>query len=368
MTEESPAAPPANAPIAAPPRPKAGGVALLASVLALGAAGYALWSAGESQRALAELAKKAQATEGARSADATRIDTELAALKRDAQALARKVGDSEAGNTSVREELLGLGERAGMIEDALRSMAERRLQGQLALKVNEAEFLLRAGVERLKLFHDVAGAVDAYRLADQELSEIEDPVFAGVRQTIAAELKSIEQAGTLDRSTAMNRLDELATLAHELPTRAQVRDAPQVPRTEGWLDKAEAALAQFVRVRRLDAAEVALLNPLYVDTAREALALEIGLAKAALAQGDDARFRASLEAAAQRAQNTFSVSDPTARRFRDGLAALRATPAPAALPELGRALTELRNLRATRTLADGARAAKDAAKAEPKTP
>jgi uroporphyrin-3 C-methyltransferase len=150
----------------------------------------------------------------------------------------------------------------------------------------------------------------------------------------------------------MARCEELAELARKLPTRMQARDEAPKPAPGGWLDRAEATLAQFIRVRRMDATEAALVNPLFADTAREALALRLLLAKSALAQGEDQRYRAELERAAQRAASAFAETDPSAREFRDGLKSLLDAPPAPPLPEVGRALDELRNLRATRALAD----------------
>ena len=53
------------------------------------------------------------------------------------------------------------------------------------LKLNEAEFLLLMGAERLRLFGDVGATLEAYRLADATLASMDDPLAAGLRLLLA---------------------------------------------------------------------------------------------------------------------------------------------------------------------------------------
>lgn len=279
--------------------------------------------------------------------------TEVAAMRREVDALNRRLADAEAVNKSLREETLGLGQRANLIEDAVASLAERRMAGAVALRLNEAEFLLRLGQERLTLFGDPAATVAAFQLADAELAAIDDPALAGVRQTIAAELAALKASEAAQPAVHLAALDRLALAAPTLPARS----TPQAvvvadPATSGWWNRALSVLGQFVRVRRLDPADAALANPLNVVAAREALGLELLLAKAALAAGDAPRYRAALEAVHARLSASF---DPQAPAVREGLAAIDAARSAAgaeSMPVVGKAIQELRNLRATRALAE----------------
>jgi uroporphyrin-3 C-methyltransferase len=278
---------------------------------------------------------------------------EVAAMRREVEGFSRRLSDTEAVNKSLREETLGLGQRANLIEDALASLAERRMSGSVALRLNEAEFLLRLGQERLALFGDPAATVAAFQLADSELASIDDPALAGVRQTIAAELKALNDASASQPAAHLAALERLADAVPTLPARSTPQPAVAADAgARGWWDRALSVLGQFVRVRRLDPGGKALANPLNVVAAREALGLELLLAKAALAVGDTPRYRAALADVRMRLAETF---DPQAPAVVEGLAAIDAARSAAdanAVPEVGKAIAELRNLRATRALAE----------------
>ncbi len=340
-------------PPAAAPTPRRGLPALTVALLALALAAFGAWQSWRTERAQAQrdngIAGE-QASLGAR-ADAAARDA--SASKQGLETLAQKVADADAVNRSLREEVLGLGERARIVEDAVGSLAERRLDGAAALRVNEAEFLLRMGQERLTLFGEPAGTVAAWRLADAELAAMDDPVFAGVRQTLAAEIAQLEQAGHDRRAPRLAALERLADAAATLRPRIGIADrAPAVAGGAPWYARALDALGQFVRVHRIDPAGGALLSPLNVDAARSALELELLLARAALVVGDEPRHAAALIRARQRLAASFDTGQPAVR---DGLATLDAAIAAAGSepsPAAPQALQELRNLRAARALAD----------------
>jgi uroporphyrin-3 C-methyltransferase len=135
-----------------------------------------------------------------RAEDARTTGAELDALKRTLDSETKRHTDSDALGKSLREEVLGLSERAGLIEDALRNLAERHDDGETSLRLGEAEFLLRLGAERHRLFRDPTGAATAFELADGVLAELDDPLYAGVRQTIAAELAELRAEPAPDRT------------------------------------------------------------------------------------------------------------------------------------------------------------------------
>ena len=95
------------------------------------------------------------------------------------------------GHQVIAPTLAGMGERASLLEDAVARLADNRLRGEVSLRLNEAEFLLLLGEERLRLFDDSNAAIQAYSLADAALAGLDDPVLATVRQTLAQELATL---------------------------------------------------------------------------------------------------------------------------------------------------------------------------------
>ena len=338
------------APAAAPRRASPFPIALPLAVVALALAGWSGWQALGARQALAD-AEAAGRTQGEALA---RLQRDLAGASAAREALDRRLKDVEGVNQSLREEVLGLGERARLLEDAVSRLAERNLSGAVLMRLNEAEFLLRLGAERLALFDDPDATVAAFQLADAELAALDDPLFAGVRQTIAAEIAALQAVPRPDRAALLRRIDEVADALPALPVRGAgtAMPAPALPASAGWLDQAAAALSRYVRVRELPLDPGGAVAPEAI-AGRAAVAVELSLAKAAMAGGDDAALRAAAARARQGLEGGFDASDPGVQRALAALDAVLAAPARSDWPAVGGALAELRNLRATRALATG---------------
>jgi uroporphyrin-3 C-methyltransferase len=271
-----------------------------------------------------------------------------AQVKRELETLRTRLADADNVNRSLREEFLGLTERSRNLEDAVSHLAEQRLTGRDALALNEAEFLLQLGAERLTLFHDAQAAQDAYRLADSALAAAEDPVFASVRQTISAERRALAAASSLPTHATLVALERLRQELADLPV---ARSAPEV-------DVVDAAtqsrflhlLERFVRVRHdADAAGDFAIRD--ASLSRSLIALDLRNAEAALLARDPDAFRAALVRVHAGIEGLFATGDAMVAAALAEVDRLADTPLAPTLPELGSALTELRNLRTTRALA-----------------
>jgi uroporphyrin-3 C-methyltransferase len=328
---------PRDVPTPAPAR-RGGTLALLVALIALVLAGFAAWRMVLLERG------RGDAESAMRSELDTRLDDlsrNLDQRKRDLDTLRSRLADTDSVNKSVREELLALGERSRHLEDAVANLAEQRLTGRDALALNEAEFLLQLAQERLELFHDAQAALAAYKLADSALAAAEDPVFAGVRQTIGAEMQALEAAKPLETNATLAALERIRGNLANLPDKS-VRVATAAP------TRFEALLQQFVRVSHDDSAAPERRD---AGLARTLAAIDLRAAEAALLARDPAAYTGAL--ARSRAAIAASL-DPDAQPVKDTLAEidrLAAAPLAPATPELGSALRELRNLRATRALA-----------------
>jgi uroporphyrin-3 C-methyltransferase len=327
---------PAPAPVAA--RSNGGWLALLVALVALILAGFAAWRtiAIEHGQGDAQSALRVELDEHL--ADVSRT---LDQRKRDLDALRTRVDEGDAVDKSVREELLALGERSRHLEDAVANLTEQRLTGRDALALNEAEFLLQLAEERLALFHDAEAALTAYRLADSALASAEDPVFAGVRQTIGAEMHALEAAKPLETNATLAALDRVRASLATLPA----KPAPAV--ANAATSRFEALLQQFVHVSS-DAN--ATTNPRDLELTRTLAAIDLRAAQAALLARDPTAYTQAIA----RAKSALASFDPDAQPVKSDVAELdrlAAAPLAPALPEFGSALKELRNLRATRALA-----------------
>jgi uroporphyrin-3 C-methyltransferase len=339
----SPVAPAPAAPAAAPRRrarllPLLLGLGLLAAV---GLAGWQWWSLQRSERAEAAARAEAGALE-------RRLETMEAALQSQARlqkALETRAADNAATNKVLREELLGMGERASLLEDAVARLADNRLRGEVMLRLNEAEFLLLLGEERLRLFGDVPAAIQAYQLTDAALASLDDPVLVTLRQTLTQELLALRAVPTDPRPRLRAELARLGETLAALPASRA-----------GTLEHGAASdsrllrlLSQLVTVRRVDARD-AVLGPVQRETTLAALRLQLELAQAALARPDPAAYAHALEQAGRLATRLFAAEEDAVVALHASLERLRGATLVPELPVLGATLQELRGLRATRSV------------------
>ncbi|MCX7555959.1 uroporphyrinogen-III C-methyltransferase, partial [Xanthomonadaceae bacterium JHOS43] len=142
-------------------------------------------------------------------------------LREGQQRLIQRLDSSSATNQVLREELLGMGERAGLLEDAVARLAQSRMSGESVLRLSEAEFLLSMGTERLNLHGDVASAIQAFSLAEGTLAGLDDPALATLRQTLTQELIQLRE---LPPDARPRLRAELAALAGQLPALPSSRE------------------------------------------------------------------------------------------------------------------------------------------------
>ena len=354
----TPATTPVNAPAPAPKRGNGGAVIVAIILIALATAGYFAWQSWDAAQG------RQQADQTDRQQLGVRVESVARSAEqahRDADTLRARLDDAAKVNQSLREQLLGLTERARLVEDALTNLADKRLSGHDAMLLSESEMLLALGAERYTLFHDAAATIEAYRLADTALASVDDAAFSTVRQSISAEIDAFTALPGADTASTLRELAALRTAVAQLPAAAPGLDPAGDDAGEPrW----ERLLAQFVRVHRgSDTAELAARHG--VALARQLLALDLRDAEAAVLALDELRLRAALTDAQALLRVDFDGNDAATKAVRatlDALAKLElAPPAPALL---GTALKELRNLRATHALRQPAAPAQAAKPAE----
>lgn len=334
-------------PAAAAPAPRARrgrGWLLLLLLLLLGAAGFASWQWLQLQRSAAQ-ADASRAASEAMQRRVAALEAALQAQQRAQKALETRAADNAATNKVLREELLGMGERAALLEDAVARLADNRLRGEVMLRLNEAEFLLLLGEERLRLFGDVPAAIQAYRLTDAALASLDDPVLVTLRQTLAQELLALSAVPADPRPAIRAELARLDERLEQLPASRAGTLETSAPSDSRLLQ----LLGQLVTVRRIDARD-AVLGPVQRETTLAALRLQLQLAQAALARPDPAAYTHALSQASVLATRLFDAADGDVVSLQSALQRLRAATLVPELPVLGATLAELRGLRATRSV------------------
>lgn len=277
------------------------------------------------------------------------IEERLKQVETELRLAQQRLQDTAAINRSLRDEVLGVAERAELVEQALKRVSDRGVENVTELRMNNAEFLLAVGLARLRLFQDTTGAATALSLADAELSALQDPVVTGIRQSLARELAALSSYPADTRSVALGRLQALAERADGLRLRRE--PVPMATDSDpSWSARAARLLGEFVRVRRLNPREQGFAEPLSEDLARVDLRLQLRYAEAALMEGDSARFKAQLQRIEIAAQ-VFDLDSEAGRWLDSELKSLAELPAIPEFTEAGGALRQLRNLQGTRQLA-----------------
>nr|WP_246387665.1 uroporphyrinogen-III C-methyltransferase [Chiayiivirga flava] len=244
-----------------------------------------------------------------------------------------------------------MGERAALLEDAVARLADQRLRGETVLRLNEAEFLLLLGAERLRLFGDPASAIQAFTLAEASLGSLDDPALATLRQTLAQELIELRTVPPDPRPQLRAELSMLAQTLAALPASRE----DEIVATSSRDSRLARLLSQLVTVRRV-AERDAVLGPVQRDAALAAVRLQIELAQAALARPDPAAFHAALEQIAASSERLFDRRNAATVDYFAALDRLQAAELVPTLPALGATLQELRGLRATRSIGQDAAA------------
>lgn len=344
--------PPAAEPLAPPPAPaprRGTGLLWLVVLLLLAVVAWLGWR--EWQR-LDQSTRAADAWRSQSRALGERMDAlergqeeSAAPLRRGQRALEQRLADAAATNSLLREEVLAVAERAGLLEEAIARLSEQRLRGELLLKLNEAEFLLLMGAERLRLFGDVASTLEAYQLADAVLASMDDPLASTLRDTLARELDMLADLPRDPARAAQAALDAIAAALPSLPPRGRRAE----PAAEGEAPRLLGLLSQLVTVRRVATADDgAVLDPVLRAATEAALELDLATARAAAERADAQAYTSALMRAEQ---HLVALYDPGAARVaevRQQLAAAAAIDLAPDLPALGATLRELTTWRTAR--------------------
>ncbi len=271
----------------------------------------------------------------AESAELTRVRAELAALH-------SRLEDSAKVNRSLREQVLGLTQRVGLVEDGLSGLERGAAPGLDALRLVEADYLLRLGEQRLALFGDVAATRSAFELADAQLAQASDPGATAVRQTLALERDALAAIAVADLPVILARLGALADgVAHWSLKSSEGTEPAPGSEPPGWWTRLRASLDGYFRVRRLDPGEALRGGPLL----RERIALDLARARMLLLRGEAPAALPLLDSLRRDIAANFAVSDARVARALATLDEVRVAPLVPNLPALGESRRELTRLR-----------------------
>ena len=262
------------------------------------------------------------------------VEQAIGVLQRGQQRGEQRLADIEARSKVLRDEVLGLGQRAALLEDSVQQVvAGAGTDPGVRLRLDEIDLLLTYADARLVLSGDVEGARRAYALADGLLAALTAPQFVNLRQSLAQEQAALAALPPDPRAAARGGVDAIEAATAALPV---------FPTDETLPPEASAGarlLAALVDVRPRGTQD--LLAPADRQRGEAALRLEFALARIAIERRDEAGLAAACERAERWMRRLYAGGAPLEAQA-DALKALGATPLAIDVPVLGTTLAQLR--------------------------
>jgi uroporphyrin-3 C-methyltransferase len=288
------------------------GVALLALILALGAAGFSGWLYIKQEARRQVLDEREQRLDqqveniAGTAAEARRaIDEAIAAARNATLEVSQRLADERARTADMLQQ-----QQANIdgVEAALRSQRQQLLEmsstDRSDWSLAEAKYLLRLAYQRLLLAKDVESALALLGSADAILRELDDTALYPAREAIARDIAALRAVPEIDREGAWLTLQALAgridsLILFEIPELESERVAPAPD--AGWRDRLQAGfraalqkLSDYLVFRRRDEPYEALIDPQWEQLVRQNLRMQVAQAQAALLSGNQQLYDASI--------------------------------------------------------------------------
>ena len=253
------------------------------------------------------------------------------------QSLEKKLADAQSRTGLLRDEVLGVNQRAAILEENVREMAEEQNDSKQSVQLEALELLLILADARIRVDGDLQGALRAMRLANEVASDMRDSQMINMRQSLLQEMQAMGSAS--DRKPfAASELDALEAGLPQLSARLPGQtDTASKGNRNGF----QRLLDAMVQVRSAD--EQSLLGASDRSAAEAALMLEIALARSALDKRDNTGFQASIRRIDSWLKRLYA-DGPLLRQHREKLALLAKQDIRLNVPTAGSSLQLLRSI------------------------
>jgi uroporphyrin-3 C-methyltransferase len=346
-------------------------LALIFSLAALAGAGWMWWqdqaSTGqEEQRMFAEITrlessnselslKLSQIRDELNSLAAGDVGAEFEAMQKRLEADRSKLDKAEqaiseqlALSRSLQTAADSMHGRLAAAEAAVTGMSTRELDAGGELDIAEVDYLLRLANERLKLFSDPMAAEQALEVADMHLAALDNPMYLGVRQDIAAARRDLASVVIPDYMEITSHLDSIQEEIASLPFRgaAPATTASEQAAGDGWWEKVKGVFSNLVTVRRSTDEENQRISLQDKDFIRQRVWLQLEIAHLSLMRRDQEAFRASLKRVQESLSTWFDTGDSTYQTVKQGIDGLMTIEVQVDVPDITAPWSTLRMLRA----------------------
>jgi uncharacterized protein HemX len=338
-----------------------GWLALLLSLIALAAGGYAVsrdWLATNDSSAEDEKA---------------RLNSRVAAVQEGLSAVDARVAELDAPINSAAAEIDALRDELDARVSGVASLAPRMssLESTVAALsgvseasrdtwlLAEAEYYLQIANAQLQLANNPQLAALALGMADERVVQISDPGLTDVRRAISDDMAALSVMEKPDIAGATLTLASLARVVESLPLTGaasrtdngeQPGDTDLSGMQRAW-SSMKNAMSGLVKVTPPDQAQLALISPDAEYFLRNNLALQLQSARLALLRGEQTVFEQTLDDASALISQYFDGESAAVGGALDTLAEIRATVLATSVPDIS---GSLRLLRQYRTLSENA--------------
>lgn len=261
----------------------------------------------------------------------------LTAVQSERRNLQQRLDEASNRTSLLRDEMLGISERAALLEESVRELGVGSRNAQEIMRVNEAELLLSMSRERWLLSGDLSGTLHALELAATAISGLKGPQWLNLRQTMSQELTAFRAIESDPRAIARGELDALEDLLPQLPKASG--SAPPIVSNEQGIKRLLNALVQIQPTGQQN-----LISPSERQAAQTALLLEITNARMALQMRQDEEYKRSVKRIDQWLTRLY-VQTPALKERRERLRATTAAPLNISVPLAGSSLLELQRLK-----------------------
>lgn len=295
-----------SAPVATPAAsgPRLLGATAVVALLALVGCGLLWQKLGGIQEQLAR-----------QSADAGAQATEARATARQAQELAMETA-AKLAVTEARLSEVSL--QRTQLEELMQSLSRSRDENLMV----DIESALRLAQQQAQLTGSVEPLLAALKTAEQRVNRAAQPRLTPVQRAITRDLARIKATAMADTPALLVKLDELVTLADELPVANAVpgprssppdtlKRKPEEPVTTWWARLGQQVIGELrslVRVSRIEDPDAALLSPDQSFFLRENLKLKLLNARLGLLSRQIESVRSDLGAASVSLGRYFDAS------------------------------------------------------------
>ena len=220
-------------------------------------------------------------------------------------------------------------------------------------RLQETEYLLELAHQHLIMRADLSGAESLLLTADAILRQLNEPTLANVRAALASDIATLRATSEPDIVGIYVRIAALIEQLDAVPLRSASGLAEHSTATAladdgderedlGWLERLRADLTGLVKLHRGEPVEP-LVPPEQAAYVHQNMRLMLEQAQAALLRGLQPVYRESLKRADEWLRRHYLGSSVPGRSMRDEIAELLKREVGTPLPDITRAIQEIRD-------------------------